>query len=459
MLKLVLPIFLSLFCWVATISANKTLNPIQFGFFEAKTSTERYYVLYKTHCKAKKTNSPVSYKGIQSIELEIPSDAKRIPLTDQTDFAGAKFYVKNNFANTYLFEMSDEIKSIEVSKTQIDSGNFTNIPLLSKGRFLLVVEDSTPWVKQRKGYIDGAIRKDLLLIKNGKALNEVVSPYSNSWTEVRTKYRLLQNNKKRIANLYFFRQPGSTKITFLATISNQDNVILSNIEVHTPSDSLVNDAVFSITNSTNVKFDHVTIDGTYSRKDHSGYGILMNNVWNTTFYKLYGHGNWGVFGANNVNFSTLIHCDINRFDIHCYGRDVYFEKCTIRNVYNQFSSVFGKVVFNRCEFRNCFPVAFGASYNAYTKFNLVVKDCVVKEVNSKNSFILMNGFSNPDINERPELKNKEWPDININGLTIFLNDHQNYRLSNYSGENILTMKESIPTHIKLKRIKYKKIQQ
>lgn len=452
--RLFLSLVLSL-CLEMAVAAPKALNPIQFGLLDAKSAIERYEVLYKTHCEAQKRNAAVSYKGIGRIDIEIPSGARSIPLTDRTDFAGTSIYVTNHSSNLYLFEMTDKIEPIVVSKEQVDSRDFTGNPTFAKGHFLLVLEDETPWVRQRIGYSYGAIRRDLLLIKDGKAINNVVSPYNNEWSRVKAKYRLLPCEKKRISNLKFFRKSGSTKMTFLVTLSNQNDVTLTNIEIHTPNDSLKNDAIISISNSTNIRFNHVTIDGTYSRIDWSGYGILMDNVWNSSFYRLYGHGNWGIFGTNNVNKAMLTRCDINRFDIHCYGRDIYFDHCIIRDVYNQFSSVFGEIVFKKCEFINCYPMAFGASYNAYTKFNLTVKDCIIKDIDSKNNFIQMNGYNNPDVNDRPELAQKKWPDIYINGLTIYTNGKMFYRLSNHSTNDITKKDESIPTNIELKRINYR----
>ena len=444
------------FCLGETVAAQKVLNPIQFGLFEAETAIERYEVLYKTHCEALERNASVSYKGIDRIDIEIPSSSRSIPLTDITDFAGTSIYVTNHSSNLYLFEMTDKIEPIEVSKEQVDNGDFTGNPSFAKGRFLLVLEDETPWVRQRIGYNYGAIRRDILLIDDGKALNKAVSPYNNEWTRVKAKYRLLPNGKKKISNLKFFRKAGSKKMTFLVTINNQDDVMLSNIEIHTPKDSLKDDAIISISNCTNVKFKHVTIDGTYSRKNWSGYGILMDNVWNSSFNGLCAHGNWGIFGTNNVNKSTLTRCDINRFDIHCYGRDIFFDHCIIRDVYNQFSSVFGEIVFKKCEFINCYPMAFGASYNAYTKFNLTVKDSIIRDIGSKNNFIQMNGYDNPDVNDRPELAQKNWPDIYIDGLTIYTNGKMFYRLSNHSTNDIAKMDESIPTSIELKRVIYER---
>lgn len=436
-----------------SLSAKSYLNPIQFGLFEAKTATDRYEVLYRTHCEAKKTNTPVSYRGIKRIDLEIPYGAKRIPLTEQTDFAGASIYVTNNTANVYLFELSQEVKSIDVTNSQVDKGSFKDVPDLVSGRYLVIIEDSTPWVKQRIGYNYGATRKDVLLVVDGKAKNHTISPYDNSWSRATATYCPVTAKKKRISNLKLYRNPGNRNMAFFVNIANQDNVVLSNISIYTPKDSLVNDVAITISNCTNVKLENVTIDGTYSRLDYSGYGITMDNVWNSRFYRLKAHGNWGVFGDNNINKATFKNCDINRFDIHCYGRDVYFSRCVIRDVYNQFSSVFGEVVFKNCLFSNCFPVAFGSSYNSYTKFNLIVKDCVVTNVGKKNCFIMMNGFNNPEINERPELTKREWPNIYVDGLIIFVENNQDYYLTIDSNKPIQMNDESIPTKIVLNRIK------
>ena len=198
--RLLLSLVLS-FCLGEAVAAQKALNPIQFGLFEVETAIERYEVLYKTHCEALESNASVSYKGIDRIDIEIPSSSRSIPLTDRTDFAGTSIYVTNHSSNLYLFEMTDKIEPIEVSKEQVDSGDFTGNPTFAKGRFLLVLEDETPWVRQRIGYNYGAIRRDILLIDDGKALNKAVSPYNNEWTRVKAKYLLLPNGKKKISNL------------------------------------------------------------------------------------------------------------------------------------------------------------------------------------------------------------------------------------------------------------------
>jgi len=439
----------------ATIIAKKPLNPIRFGLNDAKTAVERYEVLYETHQTAKMTNAPVSYKGIDSIEIEIPKGAHSLPLTDKTDFAGARIYVTNNTEDLFLFDLSQESKDIDVTGQQVDSGVFTDIPQLIKGWNLVIVKDQTPWVKQRIGYKYGAIRRDILLIKNGKARNRAVSPYNNEWSSVKASYCSVTKKKKTISNLSLHRNPGNKKMAFLVSITNQNNVTLSNIEVFTPEDNLVNDDIISISNCTNIYFDNVTINGTYSRKNYSGYGIEMNNVWNCSFDRLRGYGNWGIFGNNNINKAKLVNCDINRFDIHCYGRDISFDKCIFRDLYNQFSSIFGRVTFTDCEFVNFIPVSIETSYNAYTVFDIVVNNCRVKDSQGKNYFIRMGDTKNlPKTEDRPELKNKEWPNFYINGLLIESEGEPDYRLSNYSKKGIKDLEDAIPSHKVIEGVRF-----
>ena len=143
---------------------SKALNPIQFGLLKAQTPAERYSILYQTHCEAKRLGRAVSYKGIRSIEVEVPNNAKSIPLTYKTDFNDVSIIVTNNSSDMFMFEMSDEIVPIIVTKEQIDNGDFTDIPELMGDGCLLVLEDETPWVKERIGYNYPVIRRDILLI-------------------------------------------------------------------------------------------------------------------------------------------------------------------------------------------------------------------------------------------------------------------------------------------------------
>ena len=77
-----------------------------------------------------------------------------------------------------------------------------------------------------------------------------------------------------------------------------------------------------------------------------------------------------MFGNNNINTALIENSEINRFDIHCYGRDISFKDVVFVNLYNQFSSTFGTIRFDRCTFRHFTPVLYEASYNSYTVIKL-----------------------------------------------------------------------------------------
>ena len=128
------PILLSTFLAV--------LNPINFGIKIAKTDIERYNILYEVHTEAVKHKCKVSYAGIDTISIQIPQNAKPIPLSYDTDFSGSVIVVENNIKLCYLFKLTEETKNISVSAYSIDLGNFSKYPELEKGKHILIIQDS-----------------------------------------------------------------------------------------------------------------------------------------------------------------------------------------------------------------------------------------------------------------------------------------------------------------------------
>lgn len=417
--------FLLLYGFLCTFLCSfsrSQLSPYQYGLREARTGIERYWALYKTHCAAISLGLEVSYNDIDSLEIEIPLGAKSIPIGERTNFAGLVLNVINNAKDISLFSLSQEAEQISVSKSNIDEGNFKSITPLKEGINLLILTDKNPWVKNRKGHNYGHIRKDLLLIRDGVAENKPISPYNNDATSVSASYCTVTNRKKLFSDLNVIRSPYSTKKTFLLKIKNQYNVVIKNVEVNTPTrlDSMVDDHLFWIINSAHITFKNVKIDGTYSKKNRSGYGISMNNVYDSYFENLIGKGNWGVFGNNNINKAEILRSDINRFDIHCYGRDVRFKKCTLRDKGFPVSSFWGKVTFENCSFIDCIPVIFRSDYNAYTKFDLVIKSCDLYCSTKNRCFIIKaNDYGNYKNNERSELSKSCLPNVYIKGLKLY----------------------------------------
>ena len=408
-----------IFCSATNLPGNHkgNVSPFEYGLAKANNGIERYQVLLKTHQAAVAAEVNVDYTGIDTIEIEIPLKPERIPLTHYNDFKGCVFIVKNRAQNCWLFNIEEKGTPIVVGKKNIDSGNFLPIESLKHGRFLLLIEDEKPWVQNRKGYSYGHQRRDILLIENGKAKNSVVMPYDNEFSTPICSLIRLRKEPLIIKNIQIERDPGCIFLTHIAYISGFDNVQISNVNIHTPPSHLVDDRGIRIYNCTNVTLDNVHIDGTYSQKDHSGYGISLGNVWNFKATRLYGRGNWGIFGNNNVNTATIEDSRINRFDIHCYGKDISFSHVDFFDCYNQFASVYGTIRFENCTFTNFIPVANGGSYNAYVAHDVVFNDCIFNATPKKNYVFWMKNVDDVP-NARHELSEKHWPNVSIKNLTV-----------------------------------------
>ena len=300
----------------------------------------------------------------------------------------------------------------------MDTGDFSGALPFQESTYLVLLEDRHPWVNLREGHKYGAMRKDILLVQNGKSLNHPISPYSTDSTLLSAHYQLTDEELKTIANLTIMRDSSSTAKTYCFKIEGVNNLKISDVNIYTPDPkNLYSDAAITIRNSTNVTFENVLIEGTYSRKNLYGYGILMDNVWNSTFLRLRARGNWGIFGTNNLNRTTLRDCDLNRFDIHCYGRDVLLERCTLRQRQTQFSSMYGTVTFDSCRFIDCIPVRIRSSYNAYTPFDIVMRDCIF-EVTPRYHSLVNVMLLDTATNSRPELAAKCWPNLRVTNMTV-----------------------------------------
>lgn len=420
---------------------NKELSPYDFGLSHARNGEARYRVLYETHSAALAAGVNVNYDGIRSIDLEIPHGAKSIPLTNYNDFAGVIFNVKNTSTNMFLFSMTRKAEPIVVSKRDIDKGSFEVYPLLSKGRNLLVISDDKPWVENREGYSYGHVRKDIILIDNGQAKNEVVMPYNNTNSFPDCQYYPVAADSVVIKGITLNRSKESTAKTYLCSVNGIDNLALRDVAIHTPENDWVSDVAIVINDCTNVTFDNLIIDGTYSRKNHSGYGINMNNIWNLNVRKMAAHANWGVFGTNNINTASFSDSDINRFDIHCYGRDISFNNVIFRDNYNQFASVFGTIRFDNCSFLEFVPIVNGPSYNAYVNYDVIMNDCYFKQTKG-TAMLIDEGYLDNRVNSRTEIAKRCLPNITINNLIVDIGGSINKFYLFYFRERSLT-KQSI----------------
>ena len=404
---------------------NRVISPLDYGLKAAKTGEERYDVLQRTHQEAERLGVGVSYAGIKKIQLAIPKNAKSLPITHYSDFAGVTFQVENKRKNMYLFAISADLKPVDIRGVDIDNGDFTKYDVLKSGEKLLIINDQTPWVKQRAGHDYGATRKDVMLLKNGKSGNGPLKSYCTPTTKPAGQYCDVTGAKKIVfKNITFNRSAGSTFKTYLVRISNHYNVELSNITINTPdSPGMYGDRAIRIENSAKISLVDVTINGTYSRGSDGeygkkyGYGISLENVYDFNARNLYARANWGVFGNNNVQLVHLEDCDINRFDIHCYGKDIYCKNVNFVGLYNQYASVYGTIQYDKCIFTDFTPVLNGGSYNAYVEHEVVFNDCVFNATPKKN-FLIGIGNVKDAINPRYELTEKYLPNVRIKNMVV-----------------------------------------
>ena len=396
-----------------------TISPLDFGLETAETDSARYEVLYATHAHAVATGANVSYAGIKTLTIEVPSEADPIPLSPNSNFSGLTLTVKNYGKAKYLFSLTDTLwNSIELDPKIVDNGDFSDVEVLCEGVHQVVLEDLRPWVDKRTGYMYGAMRKDILLVRDGRAVNRPISPYSTDSTQLVAKAHFTDEAIKTISELSIIRDTSSTAKTYCFYIDGINNLKISKLNIYTlNTKNMYADAAINIMNCTNIQFEDVLIEGTYSRTSNYGYGIQMNNVLNSSFVRLTAHADWGIFGTNNLSNTTLRNCDINRFDIHCYGRDAYIYNCMFSKLYNQFSSIFGTVLFDGCHFSNFVPVLIETSYNAYTGFDLIFKNCVFDAYALRN-YLISIGKVDKQQNSRPELAQKCWPNIQIQNMTV-----------------------------------------
>lgn len=414
-------LFLAFTFWLTCLTHATTINLPTSIWYKCRNGADSLNALAEFHKRFVNKDVTIVYPRNLVIHLSVTERSQTIGLSKQTDFNGCTFIVDNRSKNHYLFAITypeATAKPIEISKKDIDKGDFSKHPIFQGNSHLLLIKDSNPWVKNREGYNYGAIRSDILLIEDGKALNRATTLYDTPSSNPECKYIEADFTEKKFANLTFIRSARSTAITNLLLVQFQNNISIENVSIKTPPISgrhpHEGDFCINVQNCTNITFRVVTIDGTYSDYNKYGYGISLDNVWSSSFIRLKAKAQWGIFGNYNINTATLEDCDINRFDIHCYGRNITFRNCTFRNTlndintYNQFSSVFGTILFENCRFLHFHPVLHESSYNAYTDYDLAMRNCYM-ELDRNHDSIIRAGKLENATNSRPELQEKCLP--------------------------------------------------
>ena len=397
------------------------ISPFDFGLREAVSDTDRYWVLYRAHAEALARGLEVSYEGVDTLEIELPSDFKSIPLGPHTDFGGLVLYVTNNARHGSLFIMTNQPKEIILTKHRVETGDFRIVPELSTDDKLLVLIDKNPWT-ERIGYGYRVFRQDLIWVHDGKGMNSTIAPWNTDSTKLSAVYYDVDTSAKVFRSLTMHRRENSAFRTECLYLKGQFNVLVEVVHVTTPKSKMIADGVFNVGSSARIIFRDVTVDGTYSgygRWRDYGYAFALNTLWDTRFEHVTADGNWGVFGTNNLSNTILTDCDINRFDIHSYGRDALLKHCTLRQRQTQFSSMYGTVTFDSCRFVDCIPVRIRSSYNAYTPFDIEMRNCTF-ELTMRHHSLVNVMLLDTAANSRPELSRKCWPNLSVSNMTVIV---------------------------------------
>ncbi len=402
------------------MTEKSALNPLSFGLNLAKTGMERYKVLFETHQEAIRRGVGVSYAGIDSIEIELPSESTSIPLPNYTNFAGTTITVINNYKPTFLFSLTAKGNAVNITGKDIDAAIFTDVPELKRGSFLLSVKDKKPWVDNRIGYNYSHHRRDVFVVSNGAGSGYPIMPYGNANSSPECFYVPLSGQQIVIKGLRIIRSDKSTQITKVFKISMQSDVLISDIRIETNNPlGLYPDGAITITDSANITLNNIYARESYSRKDKYGYIFEFNNVSDVAVRNVDAVADWGVFGNNNVRNVHLENSHLNRFDIHCYGRNVSCKNCQFEGLYNQFSSTYGTVLFEGCTFSDFIPYLNAGSYNAFVPVDIEFKDCTFYLDKKHTSIVVLSGLS-ADLNSRPELKEKCLPNITMTDCIVNL---------------------------------------
>ena len=397
-------------------NGERALSPLNYGLKEARNGKERYQALLRCHIEAYEKGLPVSYRGIDTIRLDLPSDAYSIPLTQATDFAGCVIIVTNNSGKSlHLFALNDRGRvpaKVEVDRRLIDGGDFSSVPELKSGDYLLIIEDLTPW-SGMVGSGTPVVRYDLLMLHNGKAINRPICNYSSNAAKPSCTYVAVNDDNKSIANVTIVRTKESKNMTFCFRIANQMNLELSKIRVITPAgSSLHGDMMITMENCANCLISDVDIENTYSSKGKYGFAFCMTNVVNCNFERLNVTSEYTPFETYSLNNISLSDCKVKRFDLLCYGRNIKFYDCPFTNNSLNFSSLF-----EGCQFDDCTPVIVQSMYNAYTPFDVKFSKCSITLTRDHHNLVNVKLYSLRP-NSRPELAPRCWPNIDIEDMTV-----------------------------------------
>ena len=393
------------------------LNPLMFGLSGTNGSTS-YSILYATHSNANRIKSDVSYKGIDSINIQIPEQSMPIPISGCVDYSGCVFYVKNDTSNAaFLFSMDNENEqnAVTVEKSLFDGTDFSSVNEIPNDPVILVTEDETVWCP-RIGHQQNYIRKDIAFLINKKASNTSIFTYNTEDSVPSCYYKQVSTERKSVKNASFIRENSQSDI-YLFKFYEQYNIEVKNIMFSTPKDTtLLYDRAIYIENCVDVTLDNITIDGTYSSASTYGYAIEVDNVAMLSVRNVNGQAKWHEFASKSLNGVIMEDCSIKTFDCHSYGKNISIKRCHFQTAVQVGYGVFGTLQIYDTSISSpadTMIVTGTLGFNC----DIEIHDCKIKAT----SYYSLFDFSPAPVDERDRRSDVEWeefPDIMIDGLTI-----------------------------------------
>lgn len=332
------------------------------------------------------------------------------------DLNGTKFYCKSLTEDCVLFEYAETLTPIESQGNEpITLDDIINNSAFTDKCGYLVIEDENPIVIGRVGYGGAAYRKDIICVKNNRAINNTILPYNDGESSISASYFYGNYNTITIKNFSINRDVHSEYFSKIIKITNAHDVVISDINIHTPISELYGGKDFEIASVYNLAFKNININGSYSQERNYGYVFALNNIFNLDCDTLCGDALWGIFGCNNINKVSIYNSQINRFDCHCYSRDWLFVGCNFAHLYNQIGVHFGYIKFDSCEFTDFIPILTDSSYCSATKYNAIFDNCVFNNIQFVVSMIVSKTTFD-STQHRVLLSNYDLPDITIGGI-------------------------------------------
>lgn len=418
------------------------LNPLSFNI-NLLDWTSTYDLLYSLHTTAISMDVNVNYKDVRRINIEIPSVFNSIPLSNTTDFRNCEFHIRNNSKDCYLFERGSQRPRIEldIDPDLLKGIDYSSVPELKNGKFILVVQDANLWAKRILNQGDTNIyRYDIISIQDGFARNTPIQPYDT--VDSRPVFYAInvdEDKNPTICNGKFFRE-NSTKLTNLFDIEKVDGMLVKDVYVHTDKTTAPNDmkadATFYFSRVANLTLDNVYQMNTYSDAANAithGYFLMILNGFNIKLININAHDNdWGVIGCRCINTAFVDKCNMNRFDIHTYGRGVTIRDSIFSYKFCQIGDYYGDIVFDNCTFNKCSsPLIHEHTYNYLTKYNVYFKNCTI---NGSDRLLY---YINPHMDVAPirvEQSKKYLPNIYVEGLVVNLDKDKYFKILHNNGQ-------------------------